>query len=214
MMLALLPSAYGGQVIFASNIPSQVRTLTRTPLYVDCDVMSEFVKDNQNQDVYLKEGTQLRVDTTFADTMFYKVYTFNVYVGAGETDFAYVLISQTLDATITSPTQRLDTNATIKNDNVPVYRYYENDNSYSQTEINLKKDTKVRVLDGYDSSKKYTYISYQNENGTINYGYVLTSDLAVEGINYSIIVAISILIVCISLLLIIFGLKGKKKKKK
>ncbi len=176
--------------------------------------MSEFVKDNQNQDVYLKEGTQLRVDTTFADTMFYKVYTFNVYVGAGETDFAYVLISQTLDATITSPTQRLDTNATIKNDNVPVYRYYENDNSYSQTEINLKKDTKVRVLDGYDSSKKYTYISYQNENGTINYGYVLTSDLAVEGINYSIIVAISILIVCISLLLIIFGLKGKKKKKK
>ena len=213
-MLAFLPTINSGHVIFATSIPSQVRTLTQTPLYSECNIMSEFVKDNQNQVVYLEENTVLNVDTNFADTMFYKIYTLNIVQGAGQNDYAFVLISQTLDTTITSPTQKLDTNAKIKSETAPIFNYDSNTGVYTQTETNLVKDTKVRVLDGYDANKRYTYISYQINNGEIKYGYVLTSDISTEGINYSIIVAISTLVVSISILSIVFGLKGKKKKKR
>ena len=211
LLFATLPTF--GNVVYASSVPSEVRTLTQTPLYSQNNIKSEIVKNSQNQDVILEENTILTVDTTFLDTMFYKVKIYNIVDNAQENDFAFVLIAQTLNSVIISPEQKLNANAIISKDNSPIYNYDSNAKIYSQTEKNLNKDTPVRILDGYDSNKTYTYISYQNENGEIIYCYVLTSTLSVEGINYSVIVAISILIACVSLILIIFGLKGKKKHK-
>ena len=213
-ILVIFPSVSYGKNVFASSIPNQVRTLTQTPIYSESDIKSEIIKNSQNKDVYLSENTILNVDTTFANTMFYKVLTFGIVDNATQNDYGFVLISQTLDANITSPEQKLDTNAIVKNDNSPIYNYNSNDQTYSQTDVNLSKDTKVRILNGYDSSKTYTYISYQKQNGEICYGYIRTLDLSVNGVNYSVIVAISILVVCASILLIVFGIKGKKKHKK
>ena len=197
---------------YASNIPSKVKTLTKTPVYSEASILSDFVKDNNDSDVYLEENVVLNVYTNFADTKFYKVSLYQVVDGKGQDDFGYVLISQTLDTSIMSPTAKLDTNAKIKNDDAVLYDLQ--NETYTPNGKTLKKDTKVRILDGYDKNKEFTYISYQTDNGDIFYSYIKTIDLYVEGINYSVIVAVSTLVACISVLLIVFGFKGKKKKKR
>ena len=201
-----------GKFVYASTIPSKVKTLSQTPIYSEASILSDFVKDSQNNDVYLQENTTLVVDTNFADTKFYKISLYQIVEGKTQSDFGYVLISQTLDANILSPTAKLDTNAKIKNDNTVLYDL--KDENYNPNGKTLKAKTNIRVLDGYDKNKEYTYISYQTDDGQIYYCYAKTKDIQVEGVNYSVIVAVSILIAWASLLLIVFGLKGKKKKKK
>ena len=78
----------------------------------------------------------------------------------------------------------------------------------------MNKDTKVRILDGYNKKKEFTYISFYDSNDDIVSYYIKTSDLSVNGVNYSLIIGIISLISCISVILIVFGIKGKKKKKR
>ena len=198
--------------VYATNIPSRVKTLTSTPIYAEANILADFVKDDQGNDVYLNENTTLCVDTNFADTKFYKVSLYQIVEGKTQDDYGFVLISQTLDASITSPNAKLDTNATIKNDNSILYD--KNGENFVENGKTLKASTKIRILDGYDKNKEYTYISYQTDDGQIYYCYAKTKDIDVKGVNYSVIVAVSILVVCASLIVIVFGLKSKKKKKK
>ncbi len=192
---------------FASKEPSLVKTTIETNLYAQPSLKSTIVKK-------LDVGIVLTVDTEFLDDMFYKVSSYQIIEGASETDFAYVLKAHTLDNQINSPEKSLDYNATIKNDDSFLYTYDTNTKTYTKTNISLKKDTKVRILDGYDKNKEYTYISYQNESGEILSYYIETENLKVNGINYSVIVAISTLITCVIIISIVFGIKGRKKKSK
>lgn len=125
-------------------------------------------------------------------------------------DSAYVLKSQVVDANVNSPQKRLDTNATIaKQGNV----YVLNENTYEQTEEVLKEGTKVKILSGYDKQKEYTQIQYQLEDGDIVTAYIKTECLKTSGISRTLIGTILIIITTISLVLIIFGVGGKRKKK-
>ncbi len=192
---------------FANKEPLQIKTIIETNLYNEPNIKSTILKK-------LDIGIVLTVDTEFLDDMFYKISLYKIMEDASKTDYAYVLKAHTLDNKINSPEKNLDYNALVKNDNSILYTFDTNTDSYNQTNIILKKDTKVRILDGYDKNKEYTYISYQDENGEILSYYIKTINLKVNGINYSVIVAISTLITCAIIISIVFGIKGRKKKSK
>lgn len=198
---------------YADDIAS-VTVLTPTPLYKQASIKSDLYTSN------LPVGTVLTLDNTSPqnDETFYRVLVYGVADGASQDDVGYVLRAHTLDSTITSPSRTLDDNGKIKNDNTPVYERVQvpetNNYVYNKVEnIILSKDTPIQVLDGYDKNKEYTYIAFYGESGDIVRYYVETSNLSVPGINWSIIVAISTLITCVTILAIIFGIKGRKKKK-
>ncbi len=193
---------------FADEIAS-VTVLVPTAIYSEADIKSEILVEK------VDTGTKLTLDNTSEQNsdMFYRVYIYGIAPNASENDVGYVLRAQTLDSTITSPLKTLDDNATIKNDDTKTYSYDVNTKKYIEENIVLKKGTPVQVLDGYDKNKDFTYIAFYDSNNNIVRFYVETSNLRVPGINWSVIVAISTLITCATILAIIFGIKGRKKKK-
>ncbi len=206
-MFAIFEHSNANSFAFASDVPTKVKTIIETNLYSDANIKSDIIKK-------LDVGIVLNVDKEFLDDMFYKVSLYKIIEEASENDIAYVLKSHTLDSTINSPEKKLDYNAQIKNDNSVLYTYDTNSKTYIETNITLNKDTKVRILDGYDKNKEFTCISYQNKDGDIVSYYIKTENLKVNGINYSVIVAISTLITCAIIISIVFGIKGRKKHQK
>ncbi len=204
-----------GDIAFAgtNKIPTKVSVVLPTYVYTENDIKSEIYKQN-GQDLQLSVNTVLIVNTTFEDSTFYSVCLENVVEGKTSGDYGFVLIAHVIDADKKSPEKKLDSNAKIKNDNTIAYLKNGTTDEYSETGITLNKGTKVRILDGYDKKKEFTYISfYDNDNNIVSY-YVKTKDLDVKGVNYSLIVGISSLTACVSVILILLGINGKKKKNK
>lgn len=204
---AVLLPMIGQKTVYASEEPQKIKVVAnQTIVYKEPSITSDILIEKC---VY---GTIF--DVVSDDAIDYKLFYKISVVGLIEDQtitVGYVLKSHTLDNTISSPTKALDDNATIKTDNAVVYELV--DQQYIATQKTLAKDTKIRVLDGYDSSKEYTHISFA-ENDTIVLYYVKTADVQVYGVNYSLIVAIMTLITCACALSIVFGIKAKKKKKK
>lgn len=206
----ILPQA----TVFANTIPSSVTVTLQTPVYTQPSLTSSMFTKQDNSVIYLAQGTTLTVDTTFKHDMFYKVIVYKVIETAKDGDFGYVLKSQTLNSSIQSPAKKLEANATVKNNNSQIFEYNQNTNTYTLVEnLTLNQDTPVRVLDGYDANKEYTYISFTNLNGEIVFYYIQTINLAVNGINYSVLIAIIILISCAGIIAAMLGIKSKKSKK-
>lgn len=204
-----------GDIAFASanKIPAKVKVVLPTYIYIENRVTSEICKKD-GQNLQLDVNTVLIVDKTYEDSTFYKVCLENVIEGKTGDDYGFVLIAHVIDADKKSPEKKLDSNAKIKNDNSIVYLKNDTTNEYDATSITLNKGTKVRILDGYDKKKEFTYISfYDSDNNIVSY-YIKTKDLDVKGVNYSLIVGISSLTACVSVILILLGVKGKKKKNK
>ena len=204
--LLFLGSNFASSFAYATNIPSQIKTTLTTNIYEQANIKSNIIKQ-------LETGVVLNVDTAFLNNAFYKISIYNIVENSQETDFGYVMKAHCLDASINSPQKQLDYNAKIKNDNAYVFEYDQITNSYNKINISLNKNTKIKILDGYDKNKTYTYISFYNEDDDIVSYYVKTTDISVDGINYSVIVAISTLITCAVIISIVFGLKRKKRKK-
>lgn len=124
---------------------------------------------------------------------------------------AYVFCSQVLLAEIESPKKDLDSNSSVKED----AKVYEIQNQqYKETAFIIKSGNRIKVLDGLDSSKEFTRIQFLDEDGQILTGYVKTTAIQQAGISRGTIGAIIIVVVTISLVLLVFGIKGRKKKKK
>ena len=209
----LLPISGKSFVMASSDIPEKVVVSQSTYIYKDADIKGEILKDNTGKYITLKQSTTLIIDTTFFDSMFYKFCLENIVDGKTSDDYGFVLIAHTVDYDKQSPQKKLDSNASVKNNNSEIFTKDTTENDkYIKTDITLKKGTKVKILDGYNKDKQYTYISFYDENNNIVSYYIQTKDLAVSGVNYSLIVGIMSLITCVSIILILFGIKGKKKK--
>jgi hypothetical protein len=209
----LLPISGKGFVMATSDIPEKVVVSQSTYIYKDADIKGEILKDDTGKYITLKQSTTLIIDITFFDSMFYKFCLENIIDGKTSDDYGFVLIAHTVDYDKQSPQKKLDSNASVKNDNSEIFTKDTTENDkYTKTDIVLKKGTKVKILDGYNKDKQYTYISFYDENNNIVSYYIQTKDLAVSGVNYSLIVGIMSLITCVSIILILFGIKGKKKK--
>ena len=207
LVFALIIPFVGQKAIYASEEPEKVKVVAdQTIVYKQPSITSDILIAK------CEYGTVF--DVISDDSIDYKLFHKVSVVGMLEDEtiqFGYILKAHTLDIQVTSPTKALDDNGVIRNDNAVVYELV--DNQYVQTEKTLKKDTKIRVLDGYDSSKEYTFVSFLENDILVSY-YVKTADVQVFGVNYSLIVAIMTLITCACALSIVLGLKAKKKKKK
>lgn len=205
-VMLIIPSTTSNSVL-ASDEPTQVRVVAnQTIVYKEPSITSPVLLANCEYGMVF--------DVISDDSIDYKLFYQVSVVGKVEDQtikVGYVLKAHTLDCEITSPTKNLDDNAIIKNDNTIVYELV--DNQYVQTPKTLAKGTKIRILDGYDTKKEYTFVSFVENDVIVSY-YVKTADIEVHGINYSLIVAIMTLITCACALSIVFGIKAKKKKRK
>ncbi|MDY2696433.1 MAG: hypothetical protein SOV27_04655 [Eubacteriales bacterium] len=136
---------------------------------------------------------------------------YKVEISVNEYTFGYVFKSQVADASISSPQIKINYNATVISD-CEIYNL--NGNNYEETGEKLTNGTKVRILSGYNKLQEYTQIQYLNADGEIVVSYIKTTALKTSGISRTLIGTILIIITTASLVLIIFGVKGKGKKRR
>ena len=122
----------------------------------------------------------------------------------------YVLASFVNLVDNSSPIRNLDANAKTKSE-AKIYSKTV-DETFEETGETLNAGESIRIVDGYNSSKQYTRIQYKLENGEIAIGYIETSKIQISGVSRSTIGAIIIIVTTVSLVLIVFGIKGKHKK--
>lgn len=183
--------------IFANNEKQVMVVQNQTNLYSSTDLESVVLCK-----INLK--TILKVEDTIENNYtFYKV-TYNNFTG-------FVYSNHCMDIANRSPNDYLDYNGKIISDNTKVY-LSKNDTSLVSN-FTLPKDTKIQILDGYDKNKDWTLISFIYEDISYIY-YVKTNDIHADGISKTVIIIISIVITCISLILILFGVSFKKIKRK
>lgn len=183
---------------------------TTAYIYADINISADFNGDNENLDI-LYELQYGDIVTLKNKNIILGDDGFNYYNIIFNNIEGFVLCSQILSQNYSSPKKELDYNATLKEDSVI---YDLKDEEYILTEKNLNEGQKIKILDGYDKSKEYTRIQYQDENGQIITCYVKTIDIKTSLISRSFIGATIIIVTTISLVLVVFGIKGKRKKHK
>lgn len=180
--------------VFATNPVIQI-IMNSTNLYESPDLNSEII-------TIIPHKTKLEVLDTITNNSytFYKV-EFNYNQG-------YIFANHA--TTNESPKRYLDYNGYVKSNEAELFALVEN--SYNTIKTKLKKDHQIRILDGYDSKKEFTLISYEIDD-TIYTHYIKTADIHANGVNKSIIISISLIISCVSIILVLFGSNLKKKRK-
>ena len=102
-------------------------------------------------------------------------------------------------------------NATLKND---TYLFEVNGEEFSETETLLESGTRVYLYEGFDNDiNGYNAVAVKVGN-SLQYGYVLKSEVSPDGINPAIIYAITIALACIGIIMAFLFMKNKKNKKK
>lgn len=180
-------------------------------IYADANINADYNLDDENLDILceVKYGTKLKLlsESILGEDGF---NYYNVQISDGQTNLnGYVLCSNVLNINISSPNKELDSNGEL-NKKAKVYTY--ENQTYKETGVELASGQKIKILDGYNKSLEFTRIQYADEDGQILTAYVKTEDIKTSGISRSTIGAIIIIVTTVSLVLVIFGIKGKKKK--
>ncbi len=140
-----------------------------------------------------------------------KLNYYNVVLDETTSNVGYILCSHVILKVNDSPNKILETNGTINKDSEI---YVLNQSDIIGTEKVIPSGTKIKVISEYNKSKEFTLIQYTEQDGSIASVYIKTSDIDVGGVPTGTISAIIIIIATVSLILILFGIKGKKKKRK
>lgn len=182
-------------------------------VYEDANINVDANSDGENLDVVasFKYAQKLKLVNSTAiqglDGLSYYLIEFN---NGQNVKQGYVLYSQVLLSTIASPEKELDYNATLNKD-ATLYSY--ENQQYVELTQTLVNGQKVKLLDGYNKANEYSRIQYKDSEGNILTAYVKTADISVSGISRATIGAIIIIVTTVSLVLVVFGIKGRKKKK-
>ena len=189
-----------------AEIPTVVRVI-----YTNANVYSKPNVNDENTQIIVTYKYNQKL-TTIGDSSIVGEDGYNYYkVSLNIEPFTegYVLKSQVTNVDNTSPKKKLDANAKItEQTNI----YVLNGNTFEKTEEILTSGTNVKILSGYNRDSEFTQIQYESEDGIIT-AYVKTQSLQTSKISRTLIGAIIIIITTISLVLIIFGI-GKRKKRK
>ena len=189
-----------------AEIPTVVRVI-----YTNANVYSKPNVNDENTQIIVTYKYNQKL-TTIGDSSIVGEDGYNYYkVSLNIEPFTegYVLKSQVTNVDNTSPKKKLDANAKItEQTNI----YVLNGNTFEKTEQILTSGTNVKILSGYNRDFEFTQIQYEAEDGIIT-AYVKTQSLQTSKISRTLIGAIIIIITTISLVLIIFGI-GKRKKRK
>ena len=103
-----------------------------------------------------------------------------------------------------------DFNASVKYD---TFAYNLDSGNYEITTIAISKDSRVKILSGYDNKKDYTEVQVVTE-GNLRVYYLLTEAIAPDGVNPMVIVAISLVATAIGIVFIVMGVRFTKKRRK
>lgn len=207
LLLALfsfcLPFMLGSSI--SAEIPNYVRVVyPQISVYSQTDINAE-----DTQIIAIYKYNQI-LKTIGEEAVFgadgYEYYQVEISV-SGYTS-GYVFKSQVVDQNSVSPAKKLKTNAQIA---TKCNIYLLNGNNYEQTSDVLEKGTAVKIISGYDKSKEFTQIQYENQNGDVVTAYVKTVNLKTSGVSRTLIGTIIIVVTTVSLVLLIFGIKGKKR---
>lgn len=174
-------------ISFADSLPEQIRIIhNQTRVYTTTDL----------------SGVSYEDLNTVTLTIVYLHEVYNVVSEQG--DFYEIEVSETtgyvlkvavIDNSLKSPEKFLQTNAHILTD---TSLYEKIDDTYSEVQNKiLTTGTAVRLNSGYDSQTQYTYISYEQDGQIYNY-YVLTSHVKSDGLDRSVLLAISLIFISVS----------------
>lgn len=204
----LVPTAK--QIVFANEVPEQVRVIySFTYIYSADELVLETTEKEQREEYVLEIASLHQVYLVVEQTE--KMYKIE-FEKQNETLAGYIYKSVVIDNKTKSPTKYLQTNATITKD-AEVFKKEEN--TFVKVEnILLEKNTKARLLEKLTSANEYTLISFTSNN-TIEYAYVKTNHIKADGMSRSVLVAITLILTSISVgsvLLTIFKRNNKKKK--
>ncbi len=178
-------------------------------IYTSINVYKDTLASQQNVLAEVEYGTKLKLKNTNQIVGGDGFNYFLVEISFEGYSEGYVLCSQVLNVDLSSPVKDLDHNATLFKD---AEEYTSLGNGYIKTGKIINAGEKIKILDGFNSNQKFTRIQYKAESGEIITAYVLTETIKTSGISRTTIGAIIIIISTISLVLILFGVKGKKKK--
>lgn len=186
LLSMVLPSSNQAEILFNACY-----------LYTAPSFESEKVVDENNENVILNQNDTVIVLEEKGDFYHVKIdnslsgYVYKYYLSFGENIDVY-------------PTF----NATIRYNETQVFNL-----DYSQSNITLSSGTRVFIYGGYDDRNEYTQIQFVDENGNLFHGYVQTSNINPDGVSSLLIVGISIIVACVTIILSIIFIKKSKANK-
>lgn len=124
--------------------------------------------------------------------------------------FGYV-ISTTISNEI-QVEYNLQTKATLKTESEVFANLQEEKLVNAGEEIILEQGTKIKLLEKYNASEKYSKIAFLKDNEILT-GYVLTENISVSGFNYYFLIAIFLIVIIGSTVIPIVYKNWKKQKK-
>lgn len=99
-------------------------------------------------------------------------------------------------------------NASVRNDNTIIY-----DINKSPTELKANAGQRVYLYDGFDDKNEFTAVQLLLEDGSLYNGYLKSADISPDGVSSLLIVGISIIAACVTIILSIIFIKKTKKNK-
>ncbi|MDD4685834.1 MAG: SH3 domain-containing protein [Clostridia bacterium] len=173
-----------------NNEPEQIKVITnKANVYAEADINSSVLYEAQYGEIFLVQ---------VIENNFYKI-SFDDNIG-------YILIAYVLDINIKSPKIYLDTNAIVTHES----KVYSLEGYAEVSDIVLFKETRVKVLNGYDIDKQYCKISFLHNDEVVTY-YISTSNITSDGVSTRTIISITLMIVCVFIFLILYSFfRGKK----
>lgn len=189
-------------ITFADNIPAKVRVIfNQTRIYITSDLSTL-----QN----IEHVQAITIRTAFLHEVFDVVGEVDdLYEVQLEEQNGYIAKIAVIDNSLSSPQAILQTNAKTTT-NVFAYEKI-GDTYFKHEEITLSKDARIRILNGYDKGKEFTLISFEKDNTAYTY-YVKTALVDPDGIDRSIILAITLILACVSGGLILIKIFKPKRK--
>lgn len=85
------------------------------------------------------------------------------------------------------------------------------DINLNETEMTIKQNQRVYLYEGFDSKKEYTAIQFSLEDGSVFNGYVLTENIAPDGVSRLLIIGIPLILATVTIVLSIVLIRKKKK---
>lgn len=202
ILLSMLILSVTPLITFADNLPTQIRVIFNQTRIYSTNKLSglETLEDVQSITIRMAYLHEVFIVVDEIDDL-YEIQL--------EEQNGYILKISVIDNSLSSPEAILQTNAKTTTE---VFAYEKIGETYfKHEEITLQKDTRIRILDGYDKGKQYTLVSFEKENITYTY-YVKTALIDPDGIDRTIILAITLILACVSGGLVLFKIFKPKRK--
>lgn len=183
--------SFSNFIYYTYALPDNIKITTNsTPIFEEANTESEIIASAYYGDIF---------EVISADNQFY-------FVKISDSLNGYVLMAYSNDATLKDIPLFLDTNGYITKQ-TKVFDFVENE--YIETIFSLEKNTKIKIVDGLNTEKKYTKISFEQNNNILTY-YVPTNTIEADGISKRTIIAIMLIVSSATLFWIFYSFfKGK-----